>query len=50
MPDGHGVWVGKHLHQTVQPFTTWRDQLNEVGRVVDARDLCVAGVFCVEPR
>jgi hypothetical protein len=48
MPDGHGVWVGKHLHQTVQSFTAWRDQLNEVGRVVDARDLCVAGVYCVE--
>lgn len=48
--DGHGAWVGKHLHQTVQTFTEWRDQLNEVGRVVDARDLALAGLFMVEPR
>lgn len=50
MPDGHGVWVGKHLHQTIQPFTAWRDQLNEVGRVIDARDICLAGLYCVVPR
>jgi 2-polyprenyl-3-methyl-5-hydroxy-6-metoxy-1,4-benzoquinol methylase len=49
-PDNFGAWVGKSLHQTVQPFEAWRDQLKELGRVVDARDLGVTGLYMVEPR
>lgn len=47
-PDGFGAWVGRPLHQTVQPFTWWRDALREVGHVVDARDLVGPAVFWVE--
>ncbi len=49
-PDQHGVWVGKALHHTVQDFTMWRDQLQELGDVVDARDLGGAGIYMVTPR
>lgn len=45
--DGFGVWAGRQLHQTVQPFLWWRDSLREVGRVEDARDLMATGVFWV---
>lgn len=45
MPDMFGVWVGRPLHQTVQPFTTWRDQLGELADVMDARDLMHTGTF-----
>jgi len=48
-PDMFGVWVGKPLHLTVQPFTWWRDSLSEVGRVADARDLIHTGLFWVTP-
>jgi 2-polyprenyl-3-methyl-5-hydroxy-6-metoxy-1,4-benzoquinol methylase len=48
MPDQFGVWVGKPLHQTVQTFPQWRDQLNTLGRVVEARDLLHTGVYLVE--
>ena len=48
-PDNFGVWVGKPLHQTVQSFTDWRDQLSEVGRVLEARDLGVNGIYWVAP-
>jgi SAM-dependent methyltransferase len=50
VPDQFGVWVGKHLHQTVQPFTWWRDRLAELGSVVEGRDLIDSGVFYVRPR
>lgn len=49
-PDVMGAWIGKPLHLTVQSFTDWRDQLNAVGHVVEARDLLNAGVFLVKPR
>lgn len=49
VPDEFGVWVGEALHQTVQPFTWWRDQLQEVGNVVEARDMLITGVFLVKP-
>lgn len=48
--DSFGIWVGEPLHQTVQSFADWRDQLNAVGRVKEARDLLMAGVYLVEPR
>jgi SAM-dependent methyltransferase len=50
VPDSFGVWAGKSLHQTVQSFDWWKQSLNEVGRVVDARDLISNAVFVVEPR
>lgn len=49
-PDVMGAWVGKHLHQTLQPFVDWRDQLNTVGTLVEARDLINSGCFLVKPR
>lgn len=50
VPDNFGVWAGKSLHQSVFPFTWWRDSLAEIGTVVDARDLVNNAVFLVEPR
>ena len=47
--DQLGIWVGTHLHQTVQPFTAWRDQLRELGQVEEARDLLNRAVFWVRP-
>jgi len=47
-PDNLGVWVGRPLHLTVNPFPWWRDTLSELGRVVDARDLLNEGLYLVE--
>lgn len=49
VPDSHGVWIGERLHHTVQPFVWWRDQLRELGTVLEARDLLMAGAFLVAP-
>jgi hypothetical protein len=49
VPDTNGAWVGQPLHLTVQPFTWWRDQLSELGRVVECRDLLTSGVYYVVP-
>jgi SAM-dependent methyltransferase len=48
VPDVNGVWVGRPLHLTVQPFTWWKDSLAELGRVADARDLITSATFYVE--
>lgn len=50
VPDQFGVWAGRALHQTVQPFTWWKDALGEVGTIVDARDLILSASFYVRPR
>jgi SAM-dependent methyltransferase len=50
IPDQFGAWAGTSLHLSVQPFVEWRDQLNAVGRVVEARDLLIAGAYLVEHR
>lgn len=50
VPDVFGAWAGKPLHQTVQPFTWWRDSLRELGTVTDARDLHESALFFVTPR
>lgn len=50
VPDQFGVWVGKALHQSVFPFTWWKDALGELGDVVEARDLISNAVFLVRPR
>jgi 2-polyprenyl-3-methyl-5-hydroxy-6-metoxy-1,4-benzoquinol methylase len=49
VPDTFGSWIGEPLHQTVQSFVMWRDQLNTVGRVIEARDLLLAGCYLVHP-
>lgn len=49
VPDQFGVWAGKALHQTVQPFVWWKDSLGEVGHVTEARDLITTAIFYVEP-
>lgn len=48
--DTWGAWMGTHLHQTIRPYTWWRDNLQELGDVVDARDLFVGATFLVRPR
>jgi SAM-dependent methyltransferase len=49
-PDQFGVWVGKSLHQTIQSFVFWRDALQELGDVTEARDFHMVGIYMVEPR
>jgi 2-polyprenyl-3-methyl-5-hydroxy-6-metoxy-1,4-benzoquinol methylase len=46
--DSAGVWIGKTLHQTVQPFTWWRDSFRELATVVECRDLFDNSVFLLE--
>lgn len=48
VPDSSGSWVGQALHQTVQPFTWWRDSFREIATVLDARDLHDNSVFLLE--
>jgi hypothetical protein len=48
--DGHGKFIGKPLHLTVQPFVWWLDRLKGIGNVIDARDLCGRGLFIVEAK
>ena len=48
--DEYGVWVGKALHQSVFPYTWWRDAISEVGHIVEGRDLIHDAVFWVRPR
>jgi hypothetical protein len=50
VPDAFGVWAGKSLHQSVFPFTWWKEALAEVGDVIEARDLISNAVFVVRPR
>lgn len=46
--DSLGALVNQPLHLTVMPFAWWRDRLAMAGRLIDARDLCGAGVFILE--
>jgi hypothetical protein len=49
VPDSYGpLLAGEPLHLTVWPFKWWRDRLATIGRVVEARDLCGAGMYVVE--
>lgn len=50
VPDQFGVWAGEPLHQTVQPFTWWRDRLADLGELVESRDCLMSGVYLVRPR
>jgi len=49
-PDVFGLWIGRPLHQTVQPYEWWKTSLSEVGEVIDARDLLNAAMFVVRRR
>lgn len=49
-PDGYGAFVGRPLHQTVQPFVWWRDRIKELGTLVECRDLIGSGAYYVRPR
>jgi len=48
--DSAGVWIGKELHQTVKPFTWWRDSFRELATIVECRDLFDNSVFLLERR
>lgn len=49
-PDHYGTWIGKKLHQSLQSFVQWRDQLAELGTVQQSRDLLNTGIYYVVPR
>lgn len=46
-PDNFGALIGKSLHQTVKPFTWWRDRLVELGTIIECRDLLTTGLYLV---
>jgi SAM-dependent methyltransferase len=46
-PDAFGAKIGQPLHLTVKPFGWWLDRLQNIGTVIDARDLCGGGLFIV---
>lgn len=48
--DTMGAWLGRPLHKTIESFVWWRDALNEIGNVEEARDLLNTGVYLVTPR
>jgi hypothetical protein len=47
MPDVFGFQVGQPLHQTVRPFSWWRDNIAAIGQIRECRDLLHTGVFMV---
>lgn len=47
--DRMGAWLGTSLHKTVESFVWWRDNLKEVGEVLEARDLLHTGIYLVRP-
>jgi hypothetical protein len=47
VPDEFGQAIDQPLHLTVQPFAWWLTRLRSLGLVLDARDLCGAGLFIV---
>jgi SAM-dependent methyltransferase len=48
--DNFGVWAGRPLHQTVQNFVAWRNQLSAIGTVKESRDLLMNGLYFVGHR
>jgi hypothetical protein len=60
-PDHMGYWVGTRLHQSIpsvtfvvppqhNAYTYWRSAFNEVGTVIESRDLLTTGVYYVSPK
>ena len=47
LPDHFGKYAGEPLHLTVKPYTWWRDNLREMGDLIEARDMIGEGVFYV---
>lgn len=47
--DVFGAVVGRNLHLSVYEFSWWRDHLKEFGRVVEARDFLITGMYLVVP-
>lgn len=45
-----GAWVGQVLHRTTQNFVWWRDHLDAVAEIVEARDLLNMGTFLIRRR
>jgi hypothetical protein len=45
--DNFGALVGEPLHLTVMPFVWWRDQIKELGDLVESRDLIQNGAYLV---
>jgi SAM-dependent methyltransferase len=50
VPDHFGAWVGKPLHQTVQRYQWWKENLSELGVLYDARDLHATATFFLGKR
>lgn len=50
VPDEFGKAIGEPLHLTVRPFQWWLVRLATLGDVLDARDLCGAGLYVVRGR
>lgn len=50
MPDEFGAFTGMSLHQTVQPYPVWVEQLSALATIRESRDLLSSGVFLLEPR
>ncbi len=50
MPDNFGKFVGEPLHLTIMAYSWWRDQLAQMGELVEARDVLGEGVFLVKRR
>lgn len=48
-PDEFGVWFGQSLHRTVRRYDEWLHDLQELGSVLDARDLGHYGLFWLVP-
>ena len=47
--DQFGVWIGTSLHQTIQPFGQWKEQLSTLAPIYECRDLIDTGVFLLIP-
>jgi hypothetical protein len=48
--DEYGAFVGRPLHQTVEGFVWWRDNLSALGVMRECRDLGANGVYMLERR
>lgn len=47
-PDIFGQEINDILHLTVKPFTWWRDNLAEMGKLTTAIDMLSSGIFILE--
>lgn len=47
IPDNFGAMLQTELHLTVKPYLWWKERLEEICEVVDARDLMTSSAFHV---